>query len=224
MKRIRGIVGPEGQQEFKQALAWGLPGVQSFLAALPPPAAEAVLTVLAEAVALRDGYTFAHCQRVAERAVALGRALDLPDPQLETVRLGGLLHDLGKIGVPDAVLLKPGSLTTEERRVMARHPVLGHQLLQPLPAFQEVALVLRWHHEAPDGSGYPDGLRGAAIPLPVQVVALVDAFDALTTARPYREALSSERALRFLWQEARRGRWDLELLGLFQEHLARREM
>jgi putative two-component system response regulator len=178
--------------------------------------AEAVLCTLAKSIEAKDPYTEGHCERLAELSVSLGRALEVQEEDLTALRRGGYLHDLGKVGVPEAILLKPGPLTAEERLVMQRHPVVGEEICRPLRSLQPVLPIIRHHHERWDGSGYPDGLRGEAIPLTARILQVVDIFDALTTDRPYRRALPPAQALDLLAAEARRGWWDVRVVEVFR--------
>jgi len=182
--------------------------------------AEDVIVSLAMTIEARDAYTDGHCQRLAESGVALGRALGLPNDDLNVLRRGGYLHDLGKIAVRDSVLLKRGGLTRAEYDEMKQHPVVGDKLCGELRSLRRVRGIVRHHHEKLDGSGYPDGLRGDAIPLLAQIIGLVDVYDALTTDRPYRQALTTERACEQLRQEVALGwrRHDLveTFVGLVQ--------
>ncbi|MBI2081503.1 MAG: response regulator [candidate division NC10 bacterium] len=181
--------------------------------------AEAVLCTLGRSIEAKDPYTEGHCERLASYAVALGRVLGLGEDDLTALRRGGYLHDLGKVAVPEAILLKAGPLTTEERAVIQRHPVIGEEICRPLRSLQGVLPIIRHHHERRDGSGYPDGLRGDAIPVTVRILQVVDVFDALTTDRPYRRALPLGAALEVLEAEARQGWWDPEIVRAF-EHVA----
>ena len=176
--------------------------------------AEAVMVALARTVEARDLYTERHLFRVADRAVRTARAMGLGAAVLETVRLGGLLHDLGKIAVPDRVLLKPGPLRREEFAFIRDHPATGAQIVRPLGPFTAPEPVVLHHHERLDGSGYPDGLRGAAIPLPARIVSVSDAFDAITSDRPYRVGRSTETALQVL-RDGRGSQWDPEIVDAF---------
>jgi putative nucleotidyltransferase with HDIG domain len=142
-----------------------------------------------------DSYTHGHCERVAAYAAAVARELGLDEHTQTTIRLGAYLHDLGKVRVPHEILNKPGSLTAEELTVMRRHPIHGVELLADVEFPWDIKPIIRWHHERYDGGGYPDGLRGDAIPLSAQIICVVDVFDALTTSRSYRVAMSSEAAL-----------------------------
>jgi putative two-component system response regulator len=177
--------------------------------------AQSVILSLALTVEARDPYTEGHCQRLAAYAVAVGEALGLSADQLATLERGGYLHDVGKIGVPDAVLMKPGRLTPEEFAVMQSHTIIGERLCGNLRSLRAVREIVRHHHERIDGSGYPDRLRGDAIPLTAQIVAVVDAYDAMTTVRPYRGALSMTVACDELRRDADEGRLNPDLVRLF---------
>jgi putative nucleotidyltransferase with HDIG domain len=147
------------------------------------------VTALAEAVEKRDPYTGGHLHRVVAYSVLLGRELGLDSEALEQLALGATLHDIGKIGVPDHVLLKPAKLDAEEAKIMQRHTVDGAEIVTTIESLREIVPIVRSHHERMDGKGYPDGLPGGAIPLPARIVAVADTFDAMTTSRPYRTAL-----------------------------------
>ncbi|MFQ5899587.1 MAG: HD-GYP domain-containing protein [Candidatus Methylomirabilia bacterium] len=177
--------------------------------------AETVITSLGLAAEARDVYTGAHCVRLAKAGVELGRRLTLGDDTLRVLHLGGYLHDLGKISIPDNILLKPGPLTKDERVKMETHSVVGDQLCQPLHSLDQVRLVIRHHHERWNGSGYPDGLAGESIPLPVQILGLVDVYDALVTRRPYKPPFSREEAIKILEKEAANDLWNPKLLAEF---------
>jgi len=176
--------------------------------------AEAVLVALARTVEQRDLYTERHLLRVAQRAVAVGRALGVSATVLEAVRLGGMLHDLGKIAVPDRVLLKRGSLSRREFDLIKLHPGAGAEIVRPLGSFSAPEPVVLHHHERFDGGGYPVGLRGASIPLAARIVAVADAFDAMTTDRPYRASLPVEEALQRL-RDGRASQWDPDSIDAF---------
>jgi putative two-component system response regulator len=177
--------------------------------------AEAVLRSLALMIEVRDAYTEGHCQRLAQYATELGTMLDLPDDDLEALARGGYFHDIGKIALPDAILLKPGTLTREEFDRVKEHPVVGDRLCGDLRALSRVRGIVRHHHERLDGSGYPDGLKGDDIPLLAQIIGVVDVYDAMTTSRPYRAARSSSEALEALAEEARRGWRRTDLVEAF---------
>lgn len=150
------------------------------------------VTALAEAVEKRDPYTGGHLQRVVAYSLLLGHELGLDAEALEGLRLGATLHDIGKIAVPDGVLLKAGPLDDAEAAVMRRHPADGAEIVGRIESLRPLLSIVRSHHERIDGRGYPDGLAGEAIPLPARIVAVADTFDAMTTSRPYREAMSRE--------------------------------
>jgi putative two-component system response regulator len=184
------------------------------VAPIPPPqlcsnidhdSAESVLISLALTLEIRDPQTAGHCQRLSHYASAMGEALHLGETDLETLRRGGVLHDIGKVGIPDAILLKPGPLTATEFQRMKQHTTIGDTLCQGLRSLNHVRQIVRNHHERIDGTGYPDGLKGREISLLAQIVGLVDAFDALTTTRPYKSAQSVEAAYEELIADARRG-------------------
>ncbi len=177
--------------------------------------AEAVLCSLGRSIEARDPYTEGHCERLADYAIAPGRALGLPEADLVSLRRGGYLHDLGKIGVPDAVLHKKGPLTPDERAVIQRHPVVGEEICRPLQSLRAVLPIIRHHHERWTGAGYPDGLRGEAIPLTARILQVVDIFDALTTDRSYHRALPRAAALAILEAEAKRGWSDPSIVAAF---------
>jgi putative two-component system response regulator len=167
--------------------------------------AEAVLRSLALTIEARDAYTDGHCERLANYAVALGQHLQLPEDDLLALERGGYFHDIGKIGIPDAVLLKRGRLTNAERRIMNEHPVIGDRLCGNLRSLRQVQPIIRHHHERLDGTGYPDGLKGDAIPLTAQIIGIVDVYDAMTTNRPNRRARTREEAFAALRADVSRG-------------------
>ena len=179
--------------------------------------AEVVLFSLALSIEARDPYTRGHCERLAEMSVKLGQKLGLPDDQIKALRRGGIVHDIGKVVVPDAILLKPGPLTPGETAVMRKHPVVGERICAPLKTLRLVLPIIRHHHEKRDGSGYPDGLSGEEIPLAARILQLADVYDALTTDRPYRTAVPSEVALGMMDEESRLGWWDHEFFAAFRE-------
>jgi putative two-component system response regulator len=182
-------------------------------------AAHAIVAALANAVEAKDGPTEQHCERLAVLAARLGRRLDLPDAELDAVTYGALLHDIGKIGVPDSVLTKPGVLTSDEWALVRRHPEIGERICAPLQSFTAFGPIIRHHHERWDGGGYPDGLRGEAIPLGARIVGIVDAFDAITHDRPYRPARSIEQAVDEL-RRASGSQVDPDLVRIFLEDIA----
>jgi putative two-component system response regulator len=173
--------------------------------------AEAVILSLGLTIEARDSYTHGHCERLATYATALGKRLGVGAADLVSLRRGGFLHDVGKVAVPDAVLLKPGRLTDEEFQLIQKHPVVGSNLCAELRLLADVQPIVRSHHERPDGSGYPDGLRGEDIPPLARIMSVVDVFDALTTARPYKQPFPRDEAFRILRESARKG-WHFEPL------------
>jgi putative two-component system response regulator len=177
--------------------------------------AETVLFSLALSIEAKDPYTKGHCDRLSAYSEALGQRLGLPQDQCVALRRAGVVHDVGKIGVPEHILLKQGSLTDSEWVVMKEHPVTGERICSPLKSFRLVLPIIRHHHEKLDGSGYPDRLKGEDIPLTARVLQITDIYDALVTDRPYRKAMSHEDAIRTMRDEARRGWWDRNLIDEF---------
>lgn len=167
--------------------------------------AEAAFVSLALTIEARDPLTNGHCHRLAKYAAELGARIGLARDDLTTLTRGALLHDIGKVGVADAILLKPGSLSRDEYRTMQEHTVIGDRVCAQLRSLQRVRPIIRHHHERLDGSGYPDGLRGDDIPLAAQIIGVVDVFDALTAERPYRSAQPVDQALDELRREVQRG-------------------
>jgi putative two-component system response regulator len=179
--------------------------------------AEAVLFSLAHSIEARDPYTHGHCERLAEMSARMGERLGVPEEQIKALRRAGVVHDIGKVAVPDSILLKPGPLTLDETKVMQKHPVVGERICAPLKTFRLVLPIIRHHHEKHDGTGYPDKLQGEEIPLTARILQLSDVYDALTTDRPYKVAFTPEVALDLMGEEAERGWWDRELFEAFRE-------
>jgi putative two-component system response regulator len=177
--------------------------------------AEAVLFSLALGVEARDPFTGDHCVRLSNYAGELGRHLHFDYENVVALERGGYLHDLGKIKVPDEILNKGAELTREEWEVMKQHPITGEAICQPLKSFRKVLPIIRHHHEHWNGSGYPDGVEGHNIPVLARVLQVVDVYDALTTARPYKPALPQLQAKETMLYEAKRGLWDYELVREF---------
>lgn len=169
---------------------------------------------LAEIIDDRDRSTFHHSERVAGYSLAIGMELGLPEDDLEIIEQAAAVHDLGKIGIPDRVLLKPGPLTEEETALMRGHTEIGPRILNQFGLFRDGAAVVRHHHESFDGSGYPDGLAGDAIPIGARVIAVADAFDAMTSDRPYRRALATTEAIARL-RSGRGQQWDPAVVDAF---------
>jgi cyclic di-GMP phosphodiesterase len=181
--------------------------------------AEAVITTLALTIEARDPYTLGHCDRLSRYAVAVGEGLGLDPEMVRSLRLGGYLHDLGKIAVPDGILLKPGPLDPIEYERIRAHPGAGSDLVLGLRSMELVRPIMRHHHEKWDGSGYPDGLKGETIPLGARIISVVDVFDALHTERPYKAALSRSEAVSTLIRETDLGYWDPRVVETFLEIL-----
>jgi putative two-component system response regulator len=182
---------------------------------------ENVLFSLASAVEAKDAYTDGHVKRVSSLAVSLGRAMGLPQGDIETLRFGGILHDIGKIGVPDAILNKESRLSPEETEVVRTHPLIGFRMVEPLEPILKGALeVIRHHHEKLDGSGYPDGLKGADVSPVSRIMAIADIYDALISDRPYRPGMSKEKALAVIRKEADEGLLDAVAVSRLAELVA----
>jgi putative two-component system response regulator len=177
--------------------------------------AEGVITTLALTIEARDPYTAGHCDRLARYAVAVGEALKVDAGMMKALRLGGYLHDLGKIAVPDGILLKPGPLDAAELARVRLHPGAGADLVLGLKSLDDVRPIMRHHHERWNGTGYPDGLSGEGIPLGARIVAVVDVYDALHTERPYKRALSHGGAVSILERETEAGYWDPQVVTAF---------
>ncbi len=174
--------------------------------------AETVLCSLALSIEAKDPYTEGHCARLSKYSVALAERLALPAELQVALRRAGVVHDIGKVAVPEHILLKGGPLSPKEWIVMKEHPVIGERICAPLKSFRLVLPIIRHHHEKLDGSGYPDGLKGNAIPLTARVLQTVDIYDALATERPYRKALSPKEAFELMREEVERGWWDGSLV------------
>src|ERR1700751_3134751 len=185
--------------------------------------AETVLFSLALSIEAKDPYTEGHCERLSKYSVAVGEKLGLPEDRRVGPRRGGLVHDIGKLAVPESILLKPGPLTPEERKIMEQHTIAGERICAPLRSFRQVLPIIRHHHEKQDGSGYPDGLKGEQVPFTARILQVTDVYDALTTDRPYRKALSQERAFEIIREEAKRGWWDVAVVSVFEAVVHRYE-
>jgi putative two-component system response regulator len=177
--------------------------------------AESVIVSLGAAVEARDGHTRGHCERMASLAAAFGTHLGLRGEEIAALHRGGFLHDVGKIGVPDAILLKPGRLSDDEFAIMKLHTVIGEAVCGELRSLRLVRPIVRSHHERLDGSGYPDGLCGDGIPLLAQIIGIVDVYDALTSDRPYRKRLPDAAAYAELRREAHAGWRNPQLVESF---------
>jgi len=179
--------------------------------------AESVLFSLARSIEGKDPYTHGHCERLSAYSARLGEQMGLGAEEITALRRAGVVHDIGKVAVPDAILLKPGRLTEEEWKLLREHPSVGERICAPLRSFRLVLPIIRHHHEKLDGSGYPDGLRGDAVPLTARVLQIVDVYDALTTERPYKRAFPVAEAIRIMSEEVAKGWWDPEIFARFEQ-------
>lgn len=185
--------------------------------------AETVIISLAGAVEGKDHYTCGHIERVGAYSVAIGRRLGLGEADVLALRKGGIVHDIGKIGIPDQVLNKPGKLTDEEMAIIRRHPLIGYDILKPLRTFNVVLPIVRWHHEKPNGKGYPDGIGGDDLPLLPRIAAVADVFDALITDRPYRKGFPLDKCRQIMTENGQNGDLDSGLVSLLFEIVANGE-
>jgi HD-GYP domain-containing protein (c-di-GMP phosphodiesterase class II) len=179
---------------------------------------EQVIIALAAAAEAKDDYTESHPHRVANSALHLGMRLHFQESDLIALYRGGLIHDIGKIAVPDSILRKPGPLNAEEERQMRAHPIIGESIVKSLPSAADILPIIRHHHERFDGGGYPDGLAGHKIPLLARIVSVCDAYDALASDRPYRAKRNPEEAIETLMRGAGQ-QWDRELVSLLLSEL-----
>ena len=180
--------------------------------------ADNVIAALANAIEAKDKYTEGHNERVSGYSVALAQAAGMPEDEQKVLRMAGILHDIGKIGVPDKVLNKPGRLNRDEFKKIFLHPEEGEKILSPLRCLYGVREVVLYHHERYDGTGYPRGLKGEKIPIFARIVAIADSYDAMTSTRPYRHALSRKKAIEELENKAGQ-MWDPVLVKIFVEWL-----
>ena len=178
--------------------------------------AESVLFSLAKSIEAKDPYTEGHCGRLSDYAEALAEHLALPEEFCVALRRAGIVHDIGKVAVPDNILLKTSPLSPDEWKIMKQHPAVGERICLPLKSFHLVLPVIRHHHEKLDGSGYPDGLKGEQIPITARILQVTDIYDALTTDRPYRKALPPHTAFELMREEVKRGWWDGALVDEFE--------
>jgi len=181
--------------------------------------AETMFLTLGRFIEARDPFTENHCDRLVDYATALASALNLDPADLDALYRGAFIHDIGKIAIPDRILLKKGKLTHAEYELMKQHPVIGDDLCRTVRSLDDVRGIVRHHHERLDGRGYPDGLAGDDIPLLARIVTIVDVFDALTTDRPYRKAIAVGAALQIMHDDAKRGWCDPALFETFVDVL-----
>src|ERR1700720_3978363 len=186
--------------------------------------AEAVIFALARSIEGKDPYTQGHCERLADYSARLGEHMGLSVEEIKALRRAGIVHDIGKVAVPDSILLKPARLSRTEQLILRRHPVVGERICAPLKSFQLVLPIIRHHHEKMNGSGYPDGLKGEQIPLTARVLQIVDVYDALSTERPYKRALSNEEALGMMRKEIKKGWWDPKVFDAFERMMKTQEV
>jgi cyclic di-GMP phosphodiesterase len=177
--------------------------------------AKAVVLCLARSIEAMHSLSHGHSDRLADHAAKLGENLGMTGDDLQELRLGCLLHDIGKVAVPDSILLKPSRLNPQETEIIRQHPITGEKICAPLKSLRSILPIIRHHHERMDGSGYPDGLHGDLIPLKARILQVADVFDALISDRPYREALTCDEALEILRQEAMYGWLDGSLVWRF---------
>ncbi len=177
--------------------------------------AEAVLFSLARTVEAKSPFTHGHSERVTQLCQRLGRHVGLSADDLETLRKGSLLHDIGKLAIPDAILNKPGKLTAAEYASIKSHPLQGVRIIEPLQSLRDTLPLIRWHHERMDGTGYPDGKPGDELPLMVRVLSVCDVFDSLSSDRPYRSAIPLDSCLDIVRELAAGGAFDVELAEEF---------
>jgi putative two-component system response regulator len=179
--------------------------------------AKSVVLSLARSMEAKNSLSEGHSERMVEYAVQLAESIGMQQQELQEMEMACRLHDIGKVAIPDSILLKPGPLDIEEMEIVRRHPMIGEKICAPLKSLRGILPVIRHHHERMDGSGYPDGLSGEQIPVKARILQVADIYDALTTHRPYRVALSSPQALQILNQEAARGWLDASLVREFYE-------
>jgi len=182
-----------------------------------------VVDALAAAVDAKDSYTCGHSERVAEMSLAIAKAMNLSEEEQYLIHIGAHLHDVGKIGIPDAIISKPGRLNENEFNMIKEHPMTGYHIVRKVKILQSVSLIIRHHHERMDGGGYPDGLFGTAIPLGARIVAIADAFDAMTTNRTYKKSKSKSEALQELIR-CSDSQFDREIVRVFVEIITKGQL
>ena len=185
--------------------------------------AESIIFTLASVIEAKDTYTLGHADRVSRFSVILGRLLKRNEAELQILDKGGVLHDIGKMAIPDSILLKPGALTKEEFNIMKTHPVVGCTICERLRSAKDALPLIRHHHEKLDGSGYPDGLKKDEIPVSVRIVTIVDIYDALTTRRSYKDAWPIDRTFSVMYEEVKKGWWDGDILRIWEKFVLSEE-
>lgn len=181
---------------------------------------EGVIFTMSRTIEGKDPYTIGHCERLSAYSVQLGNRIGLPEDEIISLKRAGIVHDIGKIAVPDSILLKAGPLTSFEWKIMREHPITGAHICMPLKSFRGVHPIVRHHHEKLNGSGYPDGIKGDHIPLTARVLQIVDIYDALTTERPYKRACSINESLEMMEVEVKKGWWDPDVFKEFMDMLS----
>ncbi len=179
--------------------------------------AEQVIFSLARTVEAKDKYTEGHCERLSIWAAKMGLKLGLPEDEIVLLRRAGVLHDIGKIAIQDSILFKKGPLTKEEFEIIKTHPEIGKNICSPLKSLKPILPTILYHHEKYNGSGYPEGLKGEDIPLHARIMGIVDCFDALTSSRSYRPAMTHDDALTLMDKETEQGKWDPQLFPLLKD-------
>jgi len=180
---------------------------------------EQVITSLVNAIESRDFITGYHCERVASLSEAFGQFLNLSPRKIRDLKWGAYIHDVGKIGIPDSILMKPDKLTPEEYEIMKQHTLIGEQICQPIKLLKGTLPIIRNHHERWDGTGYPDGLKGRQIPELPQIFQFLDIYDALTSDRPYKKAFPKKEAIEILWEETNLGWRNPQLMEQFSKFI-----
>ena len=195
------ITKPWGPEELLTAIRVKLKRTKDIAYTQLQRAYKDSLTVLANAIEARDAYTRGHVERVSSYSVMIAREMGMDDDEVDAVELGAILHDIGKIAIHESILTKPGELTPEEMSEMRKHPEIGAFMIKDIPYLVPATPIIKYHHERYDGKGYPEGLAGENIPLYARIMAIADLFDALTTDRPYHEALSPQEAIAYIQNE-----------------------
>ncbi len=180
---------------------------------------EQIITSLVDAIESRDFITGSHCERVATLSEAFGQFLNLSTRKIRDLKWGGYIHDVGKIGIPDSILMKPGKLTHEEFEIMKQHTLIGEKICRPIKLLRGTLPIIRSHHERWDGSGYPDGLKGWQIPELAQIFQFLDIYDALTSERPYKKPFTKKEAVEILWEETNLGWRNPQLMEQFSKFM-----